>query len=405
VAGRIDVETVGITRMGDTHSSSVETSLEANPVCSSEKEILIACTRRAFMESHRDRVLVACRRGRVAWDRLLSTAKEHQVAPLLYRNLRASEGVLDLVPESVQTGFRTCLIDNAVRWRVLKEETRILVKYFASHDHQVMLVKGASAVRRLVDESYEFTMFNDSDAVVRPMPDAAGEWDAGRTRGAVDAYYRVHERTLFEIDNRIHHDANMHGVIPIDFDRIWADAEGVPVDGGVIYIPNKHDLLINSCINFIRTKKFKLRKLHDINELIDGYDSADWEEVARRARGYRCSLLVYSTVQATNSVLGCELDGAALELLRPGALRAWSIGHVARRLSPQVEDRPRGRSPWSFTFRAISLSARQFFRWYWLNKIVFLARRHRRYPLIGTLASLVGRNYYINRSGITPRSR
>ena len=358
-----------------------------------EGEILIVCTRRCLTEADCDRIQAVCHRWRVDWYGLLLTAMVHKVAPLVYQNLRLCNGVVGLMPDRVRAGFASCIIHNSLRKRLIVEGLRALNEHFTAHSHEVMLIK-AAALSHVLGTYYELTMSDDADVIVRPVREDAGKFDAMRTLRVIQDYHKIREHEIFEIDNRVHHDINMNGVISVDFEWIWCDSTFININGLKFCLPCIEDIFITSSINIIRKRFITLRSLFDIAELINEYPRLDWDEVARKAASYRCDRIVYSAVRAAQSVLGCKLSGAPLNALKPGAFRGRAIGFVCRGNSPHrfsfplalsgesealpsLENHPR-RCPWSFILRFLSLSAGQYLRWYLYCK--FVSSWGREYP-------------------------
>jgi hypothetical protein len=194
-----------------------------------------------------------------------------------------------------------------------------------------MLIKGA-ALSHVLGKSYQLTVARDADVLVRPV-DGPGRIDSGETRRVIDAYHRIRKHTLFEIDNYVHHDINMNGILPISFYDIWCRANRMSINGHEFRLPDYEDMLMISCINVVRKKFMVLRHLLDIAELINENDRIGWDEVARRATVYRCSHIVYSAVLVAESVLGCDVDKAALGTLRPRTPRATAIAFTLHHIS------------------------------------------------------------------------
>lgn len=312
-----------------------------------EDEILVACSRLHFDEEQRDRATSACGRGDVDWGLLYSAAVAHQVAPLVYRNLRSSESLEAVIPVDVAEKFRDVSRRNALKNAMAPGGIAAMAAYFDGHAHDVLLLKHV-AFFVFMRDLYELTMAQDADVVVRPR-EAAGDRDGGRylwsnykksdaTWSLIDDYVARNDprwrHVGIEVDNRLHHDVVWNGVLAIDFRRVWGDALRHRLEDRVVYTPDVHDLLIISSVNMHRKPRPRVRDLVQIHELVRREKDLDWERLARKVHAYRCNSLVYSALLATKSVMGCEMPQAGLRgLMKPG-LKGRAISLLNRDVSP-----------------------------------------------------------------------
>jgi hypothetical protein len=369
-----------------------------------EDEILIACSRLHFNEVHRDRVTSACDRGKIDWELVCSAAGAHKIAPLVYQNLRSCRQVNDFLPAKVVDEFQ-----NAQRWNAFKNAVSMkriaeLATYFDSREHDVLLLKHAAFSVRL-RRLYDVTMSDDLDVVVRPkgeLPHRLDEryvwkmcswmvanrfrkvlrcviqdpWDP--TYSFINDFRAMHDpwRRLIgiELDNRIHHD--LASAIPIDFRKVWQEANPGRVDGIMVYVPDLHDLIIMSTVNFHFKPYLRLRNIAEIHELIQYEKDFDWDVLLRKVRAYQCNSLVYSALHTTKAVLECDLPQSVLTALRPGAVRCRAIALINRRVSPSKICRPRNpdgipRAPRrgliDLARRFLAMDGRQLLRFVWFR--------------------------------------
>jgi hypothetical protein len=182
------------------------------------------------------------------------------------------------------------------------------------------------------------------------------------------------------VDNRLHHDVVWNGVIPINFRKIWRDAEVHEVQGMPIYVPEAHDLIIISAVNIFRKRFLRLRNIVEIHELIR-LQRPDWKALSERAHSYQCASLVYSALTATRAILGSDIRDTDLEALRPGAFRTRAIAVINPRISATAvcletsfHDRiyKLQQGVLNFALRLLALDVRQVMRFLWLR--IFLRR-------------------------------
>jgi hypothetical protein len=144
-----------------------------------------------------------------------------------------------------------------------------------------------------------------------------------------------------EIDNRLHHDIVWNGVIPIDFLRIWNDANRGRIGPDPVFVPDLHDMIIVSTVNVFRKPFLSLKSMIELHELVGLGDGLDWALLAKKAQEYQCRTLVYAAIHSANAMLGNDLLEPGLRTLRPRALRRRALDLINRRLLPASVCLPR----------------------------------------------------------------
>jgi hypothetical protein len=293
-----------------------------------ENQLLFAFARQNFTDSHLQAVEDICRRHNIDWDLIFSTARAHGVAPLIFAHLQQPKaGSLD-VPSEVFEKFRLCTYRNALRRDKLQANTEKALSYFQERGIDVMLIKG-SALDLLVYAQPWYKISDDVDLVLKLSREAISD-DEQRE---IMAYLH---NTGVEFDYYTHHDVVLNGVLPIDFDRIWEDADVFDLDGFRVYLMGPEDMLISVCTNSCRKRYFRLKSLCDTAEIIATYPELDWDGLVQRAKADHCGAIVYAALRAAEMTVGCDLPPAVLSDLGVGAIQARAIDYLVKQISQNM---------------------------------------------------------------------
>ena len=255
-----------------------------------EDHVLFAAARQDFREEHRSKVEAL---APFDLEKLAAIAEDHGVAPIVGANLKA---------ENLQRAF----FENVL---IKAQEAERLARGIArlrEAGYQVMLLKGL-ALDLLVYREPWVTTSKDADLLLRPEP---GRQLSDDERAVRRSLYR----SGIECDLLTHHDVDMNGVLPVRFDRIWADSRVVDFHGQEVFVMSHEDLLISLCINSCRKRFFRLKHLFDIAETVLRLD-IDWDRLAAHALEDRCEGIVHAALHVTAETLGCEVPAGALEAL------------------------------------------------------------------------------------------
>jgi hypothetical protein len=267
-----------------------------------EDELLFVCTRQNFLDGHEQRVLNICRKHKIDWALIYSTAKLHGVAPLVYANLRWCQNLL--IPPEILERFRLCLMHNILVKERLAENITRAISFFAERSINVMLIKGIALDILVYDQPY-YTVLQDADIAI-----------SVRREEITDRQYRefmefFHESGV-EYDYFSHHNVVMHGVLPVDFQQIWTEASKIEFRGQDVFVMSPEDMLLSLCINSCRKRFFRLKALCDIAETINKYPGLDWSKLVQRARAYDCYNIIYTVLLVTVMTMGCSLPEGCL---------------------------------------------------------------------------------------------
>ncbi len=290
-----------------------------------EDQILLTCARREFTDAHQQFVLEVCQQEEIDWDLLYWTARVHGVAPLIFVNLlRCLDGGI-VITSKVMESFRFEFAQNLVTKQRLAVEIERVLAFFDREGLDVMLVKGA-ALDLLVYHPHPYTVSRDVDLIVRRREEDISE---ETLKGITDLLRHL----PLEYDFYGHHDLDLNGVLPINFESIWDEANQIQFRGRPVFVMTPEDLLITACISSCRKRYFNLKALCDIAGIMSAYPEMNWEDVVGNTKLYRCENIVYAGLIVAEMTLGCELPAEVPDRLVDNPVRAAIIRYLSQRMS------------------------------------------------------------------------
>ncbi|MCK4727229.1 MAG: nucleotidyltransferase family protein, partial [Anaerolineales bacterium] len=216
--------------------------------------------------------------------------------------------------------------------------------FFSEQGIDVMLAKGI-ALEQLVYDQPWFTVTQDIDLILRRrLEDISPE-------ELHDIQSTMHNSGI-EYDFYSHHDLNINGALPVDFDRIWGDAHTTTLYEQQVYLMTPEDLLISVCINSCRKRFFRLKSLCDIAETVRKFPTLDWEQLAEKAASYDCTPIIYTALQVTDCTLGCPVPDGVVRMLKVNPARKWLLDRTIKLPAEYV-------ALASYPFSGVTLSGRQ----------------------------------------------
>jgi hypothetical protein len=282
-----------------------------------EDRLLLLCARRRFTDAHRTAAIQVCTAAPLRWERIYAASVNQGIAPLVYSNLvRCSMAELG-IPPGVVTKFRVLVGRNLVTQQILANQLIRTLDVLSGLSIDAMLIKGA-ALDYLLDSQRALTISKDIDLVLRIRPDEVTK-SIRKDLAAACAGYPI------EYDFFDHHDVTLNGALPVDFERIWRDADSIRLGDKSVRVMCPEDFLIVSCINACRKRYVRLKALVDAVEILEAYPALDWDSVARRARSDQCAAIVYATLFILDLLQATRVPEAAFKLPLAGRMRAASI--------------------------------------------------------------------------------
>lgn len=337
---------------------------------SPQERLLLCCARLDFSDAWRARACRVAAASRVDWPEVLRLAVLHQVTPLIYQSLAGCPDLVEQVPGEVIGGFRRALALNVQRKRELADALDAALDYFADRGIDVLLVKGTALDARIGDTPWH-TVSQDVDILLRG------------TRGELPLEVKEHmvhlnrSRPPVDVHCERHSDLDMNGLLPIDYERVFAAATKISLRDRPAFLMSPEDELVCAGIQSFRKRFFRLKSLFDIHTLISRNPALSWDGVTERARSWRCAWIAYVALVATHVSLGCELPGALRRRLgvpfaRAALLHALIARMSCRTLASLYLDRsvrgkrlspglllPYASQPWGQLLRSIRIVSRQ----------------------------------------------
>ncbi len=282
-----------------------------------EIRFLFLAARQQVTEEHFASMLEISGQPRLSWNSIFSIAEKNGIAPLIYSNVLRNPALASQVPGTILDHFRLYSLRQAYLKARREKLLREGIAYLRQRSIEVLLLKGAVLDWLVYDQPW-YTVSKDTDIVLNKKKE---DFPPVQIREMIDHFYQ----SGIEFDFFEHHDVTMNGVLPVNFHRIWQDAQVVEYRGQEVRIPTPEDLLISLCINSCRKRFVNLKSLCDIAETIRRCSPFDWEKFAQRAIDFGCNNIVYAALLVTRKTLGCGCPDKALSDLAVPAVRSQLI--------------------------------------------------------------------------------
>ena len=309
-----------------------------------EYQLLYIATRQDFQEGHKNAVRDLTRSNDFDWGLVYETADQHGVAPLIFTNVISKDGDDLNIPKDITHKFELNTYSQVIEKKKSAQRLKDALAFFSERSIDVMLAKGI-ALEQLVYDHPWLTTTQDIDLILKRRLDEIS------SKELLDIQHTMHNSGI-EYDFYSHHDININGALPVDFDRIWGDAQPATLYEQQVYLMAPEDLLISVCINSCRKRFFRLKSLCDIAETVRKFPTLDWERLANKAELYDCSPIIYTALQVTDQTLGCPVPDGAVSMLEVSRLRKWLINRMINLLAENV-------ALGSYPFSGVSLAGRQ----------------------------------------------
>lgn len=297
-----------------------------------EDQALLLCTRQDFNNEHSQALHLLSQKA-FDWKWLLKTAVDNNIAPLIFTNLK-NAGV-ELPPE-VEVSFKKEHINNILR----KKETRKLLhqvlvcvsNWRMEHNIPIrtMLVKGTAFGILIYDKPW-YTRSGDIDLIFDlPASQVPGE----ARKHLIDRLFILSKspdqfRPILEYDFYIHHDININGLLPINADRIWQNAETIQLEGIGTLVMSPEDSLISAAVACFRRRYFFLKSLLDISECTRHLPNLNWQRVVEIARSDKVDAIVFTGLWLAKQCLDAQTPAWVFKELQVSALQKKIIQLLA----------------------------------------------------------------------------
>jgi hypothetical protein len=296
-----------------------------------------------YRPTTRDREEI-CRliRSGIDWEPVLRLARGYDVASLLYYHLK-EPGWRGIIPAEILAGLKeeyaaVCSLNLAYY-----QELGRLLRIFAAHGIEVLLLKGA-ALAQLLYPDIGLRAFGDVDLLIRP--EHLGRVDeimqseyqletplpADRLRRKCYfhlAYKRRRTPTLsFEFHWNFY---SAEGLIDFDISRLWHGVRHVELSAARVLIPSPENLFLHLCLHFSGHWFLAVKDLWDVEWMVSSPGNPlDWEQIVTIAKTSGLGTRVYYALYFAHRLLGTRVEAWIWSALQPPAL--------TRRLFPLILD-------------------------------------------------------------------
>lgn len=304
-----------------------DNDVAAMPVSTEEAELLLHCARLRIDATRRQRIAELAA-SRLDWNRVVVTARQHGLVPLLHRAL---DGIAP-APAPLPVLKRLRSLAEAFRFQSLVLAQELLSVLRALEDAGVTAApyKGPALAAYLFQD-IALRQFNDLDLLVRPRDalrakrvvmtlgyvprrGGTGRWDAAWVRTHYEfSFTAPRNRYVLDLNWRIVERAWCFPGIP---DSTWSKMGRHSVLGFDVAWPDSEDLLLVLCLHGCKHKWEELKWVVDVAELLRVRPDLDCSralESARRAGAYR---MVALGLLLANNLLQAAVPVPVLEEIR-----------------------------------------------------------------------------------------
>jgi len=283
------------------------------------------------------------------------SAKEHSLAPLLYRTLKM-EGRLQQVTEEVGSSLRQAYLANVARNLMLNKALVEVLDAFETHGIQAIVLKGAVLSETIYPDIGTRPMA-DVDLLVRPedlpqieviLTDLGYElrWSYELS----EAFCRRFRSELIAYSDRWHASIDIHWhllnqtwfhrVCSIDLSALWADTRPMVIGKAqALQLAPEHNLL-HLCVHLALQHDYQgILWYVDIDRVARSEDIR-WDRFVADAHAFKIKTAVYYALVFTRQLLGTPIPDSALNVLRPSRLRLRLVYRFVNPTMVLDADRP-----------------------------------------------------------------
>lgn len=312
-----------------------------------EIDLLLCCARTRPTVETTNQIRAICHAG-IDTEYLIRIAKQHMLAPLVYRNL--STACPEYIPGDALGRLREYSDATAKTNRVLSEELVRLLKLFDEHQIFALPFKGPTLAATAYGD-ISLRKFGDLDILIQ-------ERDIGKVENLLlCGGYRLQKKAIespVESDwelSYVHGETGVHvdlhwGIMPpffpfpFDFERLWSRRKQVSLAGQTISALSDEDLLLILCAHGCKHYWEHLEWLCDVAELSGASQELNWEWLLNEARRVRSRRMLFLSLQLARDLLGATIPTHVLQSMRDDAALPALNKQVRRRVFREVEAPP-----------------------------------------------------------------
>ena len=297
-----------------------------------ERQLLVAGSKLQPTSADWNLLEQEIRRPSVNWDRVVTRAFEHDIAPLMHNSIRRL-GVSSLQVEQALSRLKAGYHANAIRNAIVFQELQKILHAFRECGIAVIVLKGA-ALAQTVYQNWAVRPMSDVDLFIRKEQFTKAEDLLGKLSYSPDIrlpelkerhlahYYEIgftkQLASSFNVSCEIHWRLERPSrSFQIDLHGLWQRA--VPVAFGDVdaLVLCPEDLLLHLCLH---TCKHRLaggfRALCDVSETIRHFgQQLNWDAVLIRATQWQINAFVYVLLRLSQQLSGASVPERILNAL------------------------------------------------------------------------------------------
>lgn len=320
-----------------------------------EEQLLLCCTRTHVDEAIKQQIQQLIQQ-KINWDKLIELAIDHQVTPLLYRNLPQLND--KLIPVGAISQLRDLNFTNTLISMSLTSKLLEILSWFAAADIQVIPYKGA-VLAAVGYGDICLRQFNDLDLLVAPQDVAKCE-DLLISQG-----YELYDQFGWEV-TFIHPEQGVnidlhHGLgqayypFRFNFDDCLQRRQSVVLLDKSIDTFSTADLLLVLSLQIVKDSHDEtcvLTKVCDIAELVRLCSVPEWEKAIELSQASGCQRLLSIGLLITHKLLGTPLPPIIWQLIE----KDWIVSQYGKLLADNFFQPKTGRSLfWFKVWRVLAL--------------------------------------------------
>lgn len=297
-----------------------------------EAQLLLCCARTQMDAANVERIISLLQEN-IDWSYLLQMAFRHNLAPLLYRSLKAVAPTT--IPETVRAELKEQIQVDIQGNLFLTKELLHLLALFNQHNILGLPYKGPILAASVYHE-LGLRPFNDLDIlvherdilpatdllvscgyeIIRPLSVAHAEKSRQslRINQLIEKSPSAYQLVLWHPDRQVvvelHWRITPKYVFPNNPEQLWQDLKAVTLSGVTVLSFAPENLLWFLCIHGAKHQWTRLNWLCDIAQLIRVYPNLNWEQIVAQATKLGIERRLYLGLFLVNCLLKTPLPKA-----------------------------------------------------------------------------------------------
>ena len=315
-------------------------------------QLLLCCARGDFDAGARATVEILLQQ-RIDWASLLTSARRHNMLPLLYERLR---GLGSRIPPQVLANLKGAYYTNLLRNERLGADLAELVAALGQEGVEVIVLKGGALAPTVYENPAQRPMV-DLDLLVRQgqmaragtVLEALGYHLSGSDQDHIVAFQqrfgdgsdwqRVCEGRVTRLDLQF----SLVGAdwfwkaFPVMPDALWEAARPLDLQGTPALQLSPEDTLIHLCLHPALHHAYVIPLIGyvDMDRVVAASEPPlSWTLLGERAERFQVRTVVYYGLQCAHQLLGTPVPDEVRGALRPGAVQL----RVLRSLAPLTQE-------------------------------------------------------------------